>query len=146
MLVIVGLFTLPAAFAAKLTDIKVNNGPTESRVTLSFDGQPVYAFFSLNSPERVVLDVRQSGNLSGLPLEFSGQNLLKRIRSSTPKDAQSTRLVLELTQKAKTRAVTQQSGNNYTVVMTMSAAASAPVRQTQPTLSQNQNNVSQNNA
>lgn len=146
MLVIVGLFTLPAAFAAKLTDIKVNNGPTESRVTLSFDGQPVYAFFSLNSPERVVLDVRQSGNLSGLPLEFSGQNLLKRIRSSTPKDAQSTRLVLELTQKAKTRAVTQQSGNNYTVVMTMSAAASAPVRQTQPTLSQNQNNVGQNNA
>ncbi|EPS8493562.1 N-acetylmuramoyl-L-alanine amidase AmiB [Yersinia enterocolitica] len=145
MLVIVGLFTLPSAFAAKLTDIKVNNGPTESRVTLSFDGQPVYAFFSLNSPERVVLDVRQSGNLSGLPLEFSGQNLLKRIRSSTPKDAQSTRLVLELTQKVKTRAVTQQSGNNYTVVVTMSAAASAPVRQTQPTLSQNQNNVSQNN-
>lgn len=101
MLVIVGLFTLTSAFAAKLTDIKVNNGPTESRVTLSFDGQPVYAFFSLNSPERVVLDVRQSGNLSGLPLEFSGQNLLKRIRSSTPKDAQSTRLVLELTQKLK---------------------------------------------
>lgn len=145
MLVIVGLFTLPSAFAAKLTDIKVNNGPTESRVTLSFDGQPVYAFFSLNSPERVVLDVRQSGNLSGLPLEFSGQNLLKRIRSSTPKDAQSTRLVLELTQKAKTRAVTQQSGNNYTVVMTMSAAASAPVRQTQSVLSQNNTSLNQTN-
>ncbi|EOI7479042.1 TPA: N-acetylmuramoyl-L-alanine amidase AmiB [Yersinia enterocolitica] len=145
MLVIVGLFTLPAAFAAKLTDIKVNNGPTESRVTLSFDGQPVYAFFSLNSPERVVLDVRQSGNLSGLPLEFSGQNLLKRIRSSTPKDAQSTRLVLELTQKAKTRAVTQQSGNNYTVVMTMSAAASAPARQTQSVLSQNNTSLNQTN-
>ncbi|EPA3424370.1 N-acetylmuramoyl-L-alanine amidase AmiB [Yersinia enterocolitica] len=145
MLVIVGLFTLPAAFAAKLTDIKVNNGPTESRVTLSFDGQPVYAFFSLNSPERVVLDVRQSDNLSGLPLEFSGQNLLKRIRSSTPKDAQSTRLVLELTQKAKTRAVTQQSGNNYTVVMTMSAAASAPVRQTQSVLSQNNAPLNQTN-
>ena len=106
MLVIMGFFTLSSAFAAKLTDIKVNNGPTESRVTLSFDGQPVYAFFSLNSPERVVLDVRQSGNLSGLPLEFSGQNLLKRIRSSTPKDAQSTRLVLELTQKVLSRVVT----------------------------------------
>ncbi|WP_174849131.1 N-acetylmuramoyl-L-alanine amidase AmiB [Yersinia artesiana] len=145
MLVIVGLFTLPSAFAAKLTDIKVNNGPTESRVTLSFDGQPIYAFFSLNSPERVVLDVRQSGNLSGLPLEFSGQNLLKRIRSSTPKDAQSTRLVLELTQKVKTRAVTQQSGNNYTVVITMSAAASAPVRQTQPVLSQNNTPLNQTN-
>lgn len=131
LLVMVGLFTLPSALAMKLTDIKVNNGPTESRVTLSFDGKPIYAFFSLNAPERVVLDVRQSGNLSGLPLEFSGQNLLKRIRSSTPKDEQSTRLVLELTQKVKTRAVTQQSGNNYTVVITMTATDSSPARQTQ---------------
>ncbi|WP_181952471.1 N-acetylmuramoyl-L-alanine amidase AmiB [Yersinia canariae] len=146
MLVMMGLFTLPSAWAVKLTDIKVNNGPTESRVTLSFDGQPIYAFFSLNSPERVVLDVRQSGNLSGLPLEFSGQNLLKRIRSSTPKDEHSTRLVLELTQKVKIRAVTQQSGNNYTVVITMTAAASAPARQVQqPTLSQNNTPLSQNN-
>lgn len=131
LLVLVWLFTLPSALAMKLTDIKVNNGSIESRVTLSFDGKPIYAFFSLSGPERVVLDVRQSGNLSGLPLEFSGQNLLKRIRSSTPKDEQSTRLVLELTQKVKTRAVTQQSGNNYTVVITMTAAESAPVRQAQ---------------
>lgn len=146
VLVMMGLFTLPSAWAVKLTDIKVNNGPTESRVTLSFDGQPIYAFFSLNSPERVVLDVRQSGNLSGLPLEFSGQNLLKRIRSSTPKDEQSTRLVLELTQKVKTRAVTQQSGNNYTVVITMTAAASAPARQVpQPILSQNNTPLNQTN-
>ncbi|QHB34587.1 N-acetylmuramoyl-L-alanine amidase AmiB [Yersinia canariae] len=145
-MVMMGLFTLPSAWAVKLTDIKVNNGPTESRVTLSFDGQPIYAFFSLNSPERVVLDVRQSGNLSGLPLEFSGQNLLKRIRSSTPKDEQSTRLVLELTQKVKTRAVTQQSGNNYTVVITMTAAASAPARQVpQPILSQNNTPLNQTN-
>lgn len=144
MLIMANLLVLPSAFATKLTDIKVNNGPTESKVTLSFDGQPVYAFFSLNSPERVVLDVRQNGNLSGLPLEFSGQNLLKRIRSSTPKDEQSTRLVLELTQKVKTRAVTQQSGNNYMVVITMTASASAPVRQTQ-SLSPNNTPLNQTN-
>ncbi len=145
MLVMVSLLTLPSAWAAKLTDIKVNNGPTESRVTLSFDGQPIYAFFSLNSPERVVLDVRQSGNLSGLPLEFSVQNLLKRIRSSTPKDEQSTRLVLELTQKVKTRATTQQSGNSYTVVITMTSTGSTPVRQVQSTPSPNNIPLNQTN-
>lgn len=143
MLVVLSFLTLPSAFAMKLTDIKVTNGASESKVTLSFDGKPIYAFFSLSSPERVVLDVRQSGNLSGLPLEFSGQNLLKRIRSSTPKDAQSTRLVLELTQKVKTRAVTQQSGSNYTVVITMTAAA--PARQAQTTLSPNNPPLSQTN-
>ncbi|RXA96504.1 N-acetylmuramoyl-L-alanine amidase AmiB [Yersinia sp. 2105 StPb PI] len=144
-MVMVSLLTLPSAWAAKLTDIKVNNGPTESRVTLSFDGQPIYAFFSLNSPERVVLDVRQSGNLSGLPLEFSVQNLLKRIRSSTPKDEQSTRLVLELTQKVKTRATTQQSGNSYTVVITMTSTGSTPVRQVQSTPSPNNIPLNQTN-
>lgn len=44
MLVMVSLLSLPSALAMKLTDIKVNNGPTESRVTLSFDGKPIYAF------------------------------------------------------------------------------------------------------
>ncbi|MEY4922012.1 MAG: hypothetical protein RLY17_729, partial [Pseudomonadota bacterium] len=143
MLIILSFLTLPPAFAMKLTDINVANGATESKVTLSFDGKPIYAFFSLKSPERVVLDVRQKGNLSGLPLEFSGQNLLKRIRSSTPKDEQSTRLVLELTQKVKTRAVTQQSGNHYTVVITMTAAA--PARQPQTTLSPNNTSINQTN-
>ncbi|MEY4475995.1 MAG: hypothetical protein RL248_1762 [Pseudomonadota bacterium] len=143
MLIILSFLTLPPAFAMKLTDINVANGATESKVTLSFDGKPIYAFFSLKSPERVVLDVRQKGNLSGLPLEFSGQNLLKRIRSSTPKDEQSTRLVLELTQKVKTRAVTQQSGNHYTVVITMTAAA--PARQPQTALSPNNTPINQAN-
>lgn len=64
-LLTLSLFALPPAFAMKLTDIKVTNGASESKVTLSFDGKPIYAFFSLNSPERVVLDVRQSGNISG---------------------------------------------------------------------------------
>ncbi len=143
MLIILSFLTLPPAFAMKLTDINVANGATESKVTLSFDGKPIYAFFSLKSPERVVLDVRQKGNLSGLPLEFSGQNLLKRIRSSTPKDEQSTRLVLELTQKVKTRVVTQQSGNHYTVVITMTAAA--PARQPQTALSPNNTPINQIN-
>ncbi|OWF85603.1 N-acetylmuramoyl-L-alanine amidase AmiB [Yersinia entomophaga] len=130
LLVVSSVLAAPAAWAMKLTDIKVTNGSGESQITLSFDGKPIYAFFPLSGPERVVLDIRQSGNLSGLPLEFSGQNLLKRIRSSQPKDPQSTRLVFELTQKAKTRAVTQQVGNQYNVVFTLTAAGT-PVRQTQ---------------
>ncbi|WP_265320682.1 N-acetylmuramoyl-L-alanine amidase AmiB [Yersinia ruckeri] len=130
LLVVSSVLTAPAAWAMKLTDIKVTNGSGESQITLSFDGKPIYAFFPLTGPDRVVVDIRQSGNLSGLPLEFSGQNLLKRIRSSQPKDPQSTRLVFELTQKTKTRAVTQQVGGKYNVVFTLSAVG-ATTRQTQ---------------
>lgn len=123
-------------FAANLSDIKVANGDSQATVTLSFAGQPVYGFFPLRNPDRVVLDIRQSGVIQGLPLSFSGENIVKRIRTSTPKDKQSVRLVLELTQPGKTRAVTQRNGNNYNVVFTINgtrpATRSTPSRTLTP--------------
>ncbi|MFJ5160978.1 N-acetylmuramoyl-L-alanine amidase AmiB [Pantoea sp. NPDC088449] len=122
-----------SALAATLSDIKVENGDSQATVTLSFNGQPVYGFFPLHNPNRVVLDIRQSGAIKGLPLNFSGENIVQRIRNSQPKDKQSLRLVFELTQPAQTRASTQREGNNYRVVFTIRGtqpvkrAAAAPV-------------------
>ncbi|HCW99714.1 MULTISPECIES: N-acetylmuramoyl-L-alanine amidase AmiB [Pantoea] len=107
------------ALAASLSDIKVENGDSQATVTLSFAGQPVYGYFPLRNPDRVVLDIRQSGVIQGLPLNFSGENIVRRIRTSTPKDKQSIRLVFELTQPGKTRAVTQRNGSSYNVVFTI---------------------------
>ncbi|GLR08073.1 N-acetylmuramoyl-L-alanine amidase AmiB [Mixta theicola] len=105
--------------AANLSDIQVSNGDSQATVTLSFNGQPIYGFFPLHNPDRVVLDIRQSGVIKGLPLNFSGDNLVKRIRTSQPKDKQSIRLVFELTQPGKTRAKTQRNGSDYKVVFTI---------------------------
>lgn len=118
-LILALLLTTFTSLAANLSDIQVSNGDDKATVTLSFNGQPVYGFFPLHNPDRVVLDIRQSGVVKGLPLSFSGENIVKRIRSSTPKDKQSIRLVFELTQPGKTRAVTQRNGNNYNVVFTI---------------------------
>lgn len=114
-----------SSLAANLSDIKVSNGSNQAEVTLSFAGQPVYAFFPLHNPDRVVLDIRQSGIVRGLPLNFSGENIVKRIRSSTAKDSQSIRLVFELTQRGKTRAVTQRNGSSYNVVFTITGTQPA---------------------
>lgn len=123
-----------SALSATLSDIKVDNGDSQATVTLSFNGQPVYGFFPLRNPNRVVLDIRQSGAIQGLPLNFSGENIVQRIRNSQPKDKQSIRLVFELTQAAHTRASTQRDGNQYRVVFTIRgtqpakrSAAAAPV-------------------
>ena len=123
-----------STLAATLSDIKVENGDSQATVTLSFNGQPVYGFFPLHNPNRVVLDIRQSGAIKGLPLNFSGENIVQRIRNSQPKDKQSIRLVFELTQAAKTRATTQREGNQYRVVFTINgtqparrSSAAAPV-------------------
>ena len=132
------------ALAANLSDIQVANGDSQATITLSFNGQPVYGFFPLHNPERVVLDIRQSGVIKGLPLNFSGDNLVKRIRTSEPKDNQSIRLVFELTQPGKTRASTQRNGNDYKVIFTIagkrttvtqapvSTASRAPSQPVQP--------------
>ncbi|HEJ7034595.1 TPA: N-acetylmuramoyl-L-alanine amidase AmiB [Serratia marcescens] len=119
------LGALNALAASSLSDIKVSNAQREATVSVSFNGPPDYAFFPLHGPERVVLDVNQKGKVGGLPLNFSGQNLVKSIRSSAPKDAQSVRLVFDLTQRAKTRVATRQNGGVHTVVFTITAEGGA---------------------
>src|SRR5471030_3440022 len=92
-----------SASAAGMKNINVANGSTQSTITITFDGKPDYAFFPLHNPERVVIDVKQSGVMKGLPLNFNGQNLVTRVRSSNAQDAQSQRLVFELTDRKSTR-------------------------------------------
>lgn len=111
------------AFAAGMKNINVTNGSTQSLVTITFDGKPDYSFFPLHNPERMVIDIKQNGVMRGLPLNFSGQNLVKRVRASTPAEATTQRLVFELTQKVRTNAQVQPNGDDYTVVFTLNAAA-----------------------
>ncbi|MBB1199136.1 N-acetylmuramoyl-L-alanine amidase AmiB [Enterobacteriaceae bacterium 89] len=118
------LFCLQAT-AASLSDIQVSNGDKQARITFSFMGDPDYSF-SQEGKRSVALDIKQSGVIQGLPLNFSGNNLVKSIRSGTPKDAESLRLVVDLTGNGKTRAVKQQNGANYTVVFTINADEPPP--------------------
>ncbi|HAP3263424.1 TPA: AMIN domain-containing protein, partial [Escherichia coli] len=113
------------AGAATLSDIQVSNGNQQARITLSFTGDPDYAFSHQNK-RTVALDIKQTGVIQGLPLLFSGNNLVKAIRSGTPKDAQTLRLVVDLTENGKTEAVKRQNGSNYTVVFTINADAPPP--------------------
>ncbi|WBM70261.1 N-acetylmuramoyl-L-alanine amidase AmiB [Buttiauxella sp. WJP83] len=111
--------------AANLADIQVSNGDSQARITFSFIGDPEYAF-SQDDKKSVALDIKQTGVIKGLPLLFSGNNLVKSIRSGQPKDSDSLRLVVDLTEAGKTRAVKQQNGANYTVVFTINADVPPP--------------------
>ncbi|HKN02645.1 MAG TPA: N-acetylmuramoyl-L-alanine amidase AmiB [Buttiauxella sp.] len=124
MAVCILVLTAPAG-AANLADIQVSNGNSQARITFSFIGDPEYAF-SQDNKKSVALDIKQTGVIKGLPLLFSGNNLVKSIRSGQSKDSGSLRLVVDLTQAGKTRAVKQQNGGNYTVVFTINADAPPP--------------------
>ncbi|HBQ5891377.1 TPA: N-acetylmuramoyl-L-alanine amidase AmiB, partial [Klebsiella variicola subsp. variicola] len=97
------------ATAASLSDIQVSNGDQQARITLSFVGEPEYSF-TPQGKRLVALDIKQTGVLQGLPLQFSGSNLVKSIRAGTPQDTQTLRLLVDLTEDGKTRAVKQQNG------------------------------------
>ena len=114
------LLLLPGlASAASLSDIKVDNGQSLTTVTLNFNGKPGYTWFPLHNPERIVLDIRQAGTMKGLPLNFSGQNLVKRIRTSRPVNKQSFRLVFELATPASNVVRVAQKGNLYQVIFSL---------------------------
>ena len=113
------------AGAASLSDLQVSNGEQQARITLSFIGEPEYAV-SQDGKRTVALDIKQTGVIQGLPLLFSGNNLVKAIRAGTPNDPQSLRLVVDLTENGKAAAVKRQNGGNYTVVFTINAEAPPP--------------------
>lgn len=122
-----GQFLAGSAWAAALKDVKVTNGARETTITLNFDGIPVYSFASLRGPERLVIDIRDTSALKGLPLVFSGENLVKRIRSGVAPDAGGIQLVVDLTQKVKTRAVAGRSGELHSVIFILVSQGSTPV-------------------
>lgn len=119
------LLVCAPAGAASLADIQVSNGDSQARITFSFMGDPEYAF-SQQDKRSVALDIKQTGVIQGLPLQFSGNNLVKSIRAGMAKDNQSIRLIVDLTQNGKTRAVKQQNGAGYKVVFTIDADVPPP--------------------
>ncbi|MDC9580806.1 N-acetylmuramoyl-L-alanine amidase AmiB [Xenorhabdus sp. PR6a] len=116
---------MTTASAATLSNIHVNNGSSEAVVTLEFTGgYPDYRFFPLHSPERLVVDIRQSSKVIGLPMRLSGQNLIKLVRSSQSPDVHHQRVVLALTHKVTATSVVKTSsmkntGHQSQVVLTL---------------------------
>ncbi len=119
------LWLCASAGAASLSDIQVSNGDRQARITLSFIGDPDYAF-NQNTRRSVALDIKQSGVIQGLPLMFSGNNLVKSIRAGQAQSSDSLRLVVDLTENGKTQAVKRQNGANYQVVFTIDADRPVP--------------------
>lgn len=133
MLVLAVSLNVGRTIAATFSDINITNSVNQSTVILRFNQQPIYAFFSLHNPERIVVDIKQSGPSQGLPLDFSTENLIKRIRTSTPVEKQSIRLVFELTKKSRVQIITRQLDEFYNVVLTVTSQHSAAVSSTTQT-------------
>lgn len=106
-----------SAQATTLFNIHVNDNLSEAKVTFHFSGgSPEYRFFLLHQPERLVIDFRQSNQITRLPMKFINNNLVKGIRISRPPISQYQRIVIELANTVTASAVVEQINHYYQIV------------------------------
>ena len=79
-----------------IKSVRVWPAPENTRVVFDLSQQPDFKYFSLKSPERLVIDFKNSKNSAPLKSAIKTDKRVKKIRSSTTKNKSTTRLVLEL--------------------------------------------------
>jgi len=85
------------AFATNnINGVRVWPAPENTRVVFDLSKKPDYKYFSLSSPQRLVIDFKDSKKIVSLKDVLNSDKRIKRIRTSKSKRKGTTRLVLEL--------------------------------------------------
>lgn len=122
MLFIISLFFAQSVQAATVSELIVDNNLSQTTLTFTFrDGKPSYKFFSLKKPDRLVIDIKQTAAMTGLPVTLSRDQLVQKIRTSQSQDTQYQRIVLELGQNVAVAERLTSQGNEYKLVLTIKA-------------------------
>ena len=79
-----------------IKSVRVWPAPDSTRVVFDLSQKPDFKYFSLKSPNRLVIDFKNSKNLASLMSAIKADRRVKKIRSSTSKKKGTTRLVLEM--------------------------------------------------
>lgn len=82
--------------ANTLEGIRVWPSPDETRIVIDLNSEANYSYFTLSSPYRLVVDLKNTNVKAKLPLTVSDSNVLSTIRKSSAPSKGTTRLVFEL--------------------------------------------------
>lgn len=88
-----------AAFANALEGVRVWPSPDETRIVIDLKSEAEYSYFTLSSPERIVVDLKNTTLSTKLPIKVSESPVLTKIRKSSPPEKSTYRLVFELKKK-----------------------------------------------
>lgn len=92
-------FSLNAYSANRIDGVRVWPAPESTRVVFDANTKIDYSYFSLSNPQRLVIDFKQSQNAMTLKGIANNDKRILKIRTSTPKNKTTTRVVLELAEK-----------------------------------------------
>ena len=85
----------------QIDGIRVWPAPENTRLVFDLKTTPDYTYFSLSSPQRLVIDFKETKNIVALTDLVKKDKRIKKIRTSKPKTKGGTRLVLELNDNYK---------------------------------------------
>ncbi len=80
----------------QLNGIRIWPAPDKTRVVVDMATTPVYSYFTLTEPNRLVVDLKQTDLSTGLPVAVEKSEVLTLIRHSSPPESGTYRLVFEL--------------------------------------------------
>lgn len=106
--------SLPAAAAelARLQDIRVWAGPEQTRIVFDLSAVADYSVFTLDNPDRVVIDIRQSRRIDSIRESREGKGLVRSVRLGV-QPGSTTRVVLDLSARAKPESFTLAPNGEY---------------------------------
>lgn len=85
--------------ANNIESVRVWPAPENTRIVFDLSQKPDFKYFSLSSPNRLVIDFKNSKNTAALMSSLKKDRRVKKIRTSAAKHKGATRLVLELADK-----------------------------------------------
>jgi N-acetylmuramoyl-L-alanine amidase len=90
---------LPVYGKKVVEGIRIWPAPENTRLVFDISGEPDYSYFTLSSPERLVIDFNNTKNIVALTELAKKDKRIQVIRTSKPKSSHGTRIVLELADK-----------------------------------------------
>ena len=106
---LLALIALPALAApARLAEVRLWTGADGTHLALEISGDVRHSLFTLDHPDRLVLDLKGATRAAGLALP-GAQGLVKRVRIA-PRAAGELRIVLDLERRVRARSVLADPG------------------------------------
>ncbi|CAK2973486.1 N-acetylmuramoyl-L-alanine amidase [Vibrio crassostreae] len=133
--------------ANSLKSLRVWPSPEETRVVIDLKSEADFSYFTLSSPSRFVVDLKNTNLATKLPVVVKDSPVLSKIRKSSPPDKNTYRLVFELKKSSKAELFKLsptpggQYGHRLVIDLPHGAASKATSKPSKPTVSKNINQV-----
>ena len=111
VLTLLQILSVGAVHAVEVRDVRLWSGPDHTRVVLELSGPAIHNLFTLQNPDRVVVDVASATAVSNLALP-AGQGVIRQVRLGAREDG-SLRVVLDVGSAVQPKSFAVEPNETY---------------------------------